>query len=367
MMTEKDFVFQQPKTFPKSGMCSAKAPSNIALVKYWGKKEIQIPKNTSLSFTLANCYTQTELHFEEKKTNQQDIQVSVFLDQQPAPDFEPKIIQFFERIEEYFPLIRTYHFTIKTKNTFPHSSGIASSASGMSALAMCLVQLEQQIQPTKVNEDYLRKKASFLARLGSGSACRSIDGGLVLWGKHTDIQDSSDLYGIEFNQNVQSVFRDFCDTILIVDKGQKKVSSSLGHSLMNGHPYAESRFLQAQDNIKKLQEILTLGDLKQFIRLVESEALTLHAMMMTSRPYFLLMSAQTLEILNKIWAYRDETKIPLCFTLDAGANVHLLYPNQYQKEVRSFIDERLKQHCENGQFIHDQVGNGASFGASQFN
>ena len=92
---------------------------------------------------------------------------------------------------------------------------------------------------------------------------------------------------------------------------------------------------------------------------MESEALTLHAMMMTSMPYFMLMKPDTLEIIQKIWQYREETKTPVCFTLDAGANVHLLYPSSEKDKVQTFIKDNLAQHCENGQYIHDQVGAGA--------
>lgn len=80
---------------------------------------------------------------------------------------------------------------------------------------------------------------------------------------------------------------------------------------------------------------------------------------MTSMPYFMLMKPDTLEIIQKIWQYREETKIPVCFTLDAGANVHLLYPSSEKDKVCAFIEDELAQHCENGQYIHDHVGAGA--------
>ena len=114
--------------------------------------------------------------------------------------------------------------------------------------------------------------------------------------------------------------------ILIVEDEPKKVSSTIGHGLMNNHPYAESRFKQANENLSKMAEILQGGNIKDFISLVESEALTLHAMMLTSNPYFILMKPNTLEIINKIWEYREENNSNICFTLDAGANVHVLFP-----------------------------------------
>ena len=92
---------------------------------------------------------------------------------------------------------------------------------------------------------------------------------------------------------------------------------------------------------------------------MESEALTLHAMMMTSMPYFILMKPNTLEIINRIWKFRKETEIPVCFTLDAGANVHVLYPQNTTEKVLEFIKNELVAYCQNGQYICDQIGTGA--------
>jgi diphosphomevalonate decarboxylase len=246
---------------------------------------------------------------------------------------------------------------IHSENSFPHSSGIASSASGMSAIATCLMYLEKELTPA-ISQKYIHQKASFLARLGSGSASRSIEGPLVVWGEHPDIQGSSDLYGIAFPYAVHPVFQDYQDTILLVDKGEKQVSSTVGHNLMFNHPYAEQRFQQANENIKKLSDILIEGNLKEFIHLVESEALTLHAMMLTSSPYFILMKPNTLEIIHKIWEFREDTKSNVCFTLDAGANVHVLYPNKEKEKVEKFIKETLSVYCQKKQYICDTVGLG---------
>jgi len=82
-------------------------------------------------------------------------------------------------------------------------------------------------------------------------------------------------------------------------------------------------------------------------------------MMMTSMPYFILMKPNTLEIINKIWKFRNETKIPVCFTLDAGANVHVLYPENVRVETLQFIKDELVGYCQNGQYICDEIGFGA--------
>ncbi|MGY6648598.1 diphosphomevalonate/mevalonate 3,5-bisphosphate decarboxylase family protein [Wenyingzhuangia sp. IMCC45574] len=346
------------KTSVTSGKVTWQTPSNIALVKYWGKRDPQLPENTSVSFTLSNCHTTTSLSYTKKATPNDHYVFDVIFEGEKKEAFKPKIETFFKRVATYLPFLKDYEFVIESSNSFPHSSGIASSASGMSAIALCLMSLEKELNPNLTDEVFY-KKASFLARLGSGSACRSVKGEMVVWGAHSDIAGSSDLYGVEFADAVAPIFKNYQDTILLVDKGEKQVSSTVGHGLMHGHPFAIQRFAQAQENISKIKEVFAKGDIDAFISLVESEALTLHAMMMTSNPYFILMKPNTLEVINKIWEYRKETGSKLCFTLDAGANVHLLYPEQEKEAVQEFISSQLAVFCKNGEFIHDKVGMGA--------
>ena len=351
-----EFIPKKKFELIDKAVVSCMAPSNIALVKYWGKKSTQIPSNPSISFTLNNCKTTTTITF--KKKNSKGFSFKVFLDGILKNSFNLKIENFFKRIACYCPYLELYDMEINTNNTFPHSSGIASSASGFSALALCIVQFELQLYES-ISSNYINRKASFLARLGSGSACRSIDGGLVVWGQHKDIKRSSDLLGIKFPCDVHPVFNDYQDTILLVDKTEKQVSSSIGHNLMHNHPFASQRFNQANKHLSQLIPVIKTGDLFEFIKIVESEALTLHAMMMCSDPYFILMKPNTISIINEIWDFRDSTQIPVCFTLDAGANVHVLYPKSNASEVNKFIDNNLAKYCQDGQFINDHVGNGA--------
>lgn len=378
-MTTSDFLPQPYKNYPDSGSISCQAPSNIALVKYWGKYGEQLPQNASISFTLNTCKTETTLHYKKREASN-NFQFEVYLDGKREAGFEPKIKKFFERIEQYVPFITQYSFKIDTKNTFPHSSGIASSASGMSALAVCLTELERlllgdastTLSKTRVNNVTLSaveeqqqhntqtQKSSFLARLGSGSAARSLEGPLVVWGAHPVIDGSSTLYGVKYEGVIHENFRNYQDTILLVDKGEKQVSSTVGHDLMNDNPYAAARFKTANENLTSITKVLENGNITSFIEIVESEALQLHGMMMASTPYFILMKPNTLEIINRIWEYRTATESKVCFTLDAGANVHVLYPESEIEKVQSFIKNDLAIFCKNGAYIHDYCGLGAS-------
>jgi diphosphomevalonate decarboxylase len=356
-MLDAQFIPRPYSNKVNLGNASWQSPSNIALVKYWGKYDEQLPKNASISFTLSNCNTKTKLRY-QKKTGD-GFEFEVYLDGKREKSFEPKIEKFFERIAKYLPFLKEYKFKIETSNSFPHSSGIASSASGMSALSLCLMSVERLLSEDEITDEDFNKKASFLARLGSGSASRSIEGDLIVWGEHPKIKGSSNYFGIKYPHSVHPNFKNYQDTILLVDKEEKQVSSTVGHDLMHKHPFAEQRFEQANHNLGLLIPVLESGDLTEFIKIVESEALSLHAMMMTSLPYFILMKPNTLEIINKIWAFRKETNSKLCFTLDAGANVHVLYPENEKESVLEFIKKELTQFCKNGEFIEDEIGFGA--------
>ena len=355
-MNTAQFLVKSDLKFVDKASYTWQTPSNIALVKYWGKRNPQIPKNASISFTLNNCHTITTIDF--VKQQKSDIaNFDLFFEGKEKEEFKPKIAEFFNRIQTYCPYIFDYKMIINSENSFPHSSGIASSASGLSAISMCLMSLEKDMSPN-LSSEFINKKASFLARLGSGSASRSIEGPLVVWGKHPDIEGSSDLFGVQFPNKVHPIFSNYQDVILLVDKGEKQVSSTIGHNLMHNHPYAENRFKQANENLGKMATILQNGDIESFINLVESEALTLHAMMLTSNPYFILMKPNTLEIINRIWEYRQEKNSNICFTLDAGANVHVLFPQKEKENVLQFIDNELSRFCQKKQYICDEAGFG---------
>lgn len=325
-------------------------PSNIALIKYWGKYETQIPANPSISYTLNLCKTNTELEFVAYEA----FSVQTFLAGKEEVKFAEKIEKYFKNIEQYLPWILKGKYIIKTENTFPHSSGIASSASGFGAIAKCLMALDE-IFVGKVNDDDSLRKASFLARLGSGSACRSLYDGMVVWGETKEVADSSDLFAVRYPaDDIDPIFKNFNDWVLLIHEGEKSVSSTVGHGLMNTNPYAERRFQEAHENFAILKTILKNGDMTAFIQLVEHEALTLHAMMMMSQPAFILMKTGTLAVINKIWEFRKETNLPLFFTLDAGANVHLLFPSSKEEDqIKEFIIKELIQHTQNNGVVKD--------------
>ena len=127
---------------------------------------------------------------------------------------------------------------------------------------------------------------------------------------------------------------------------------------MNDNPFSKVRFNAANNNITKLLEILASGNLNDFCELVEGEALMLHSLMMNSNPSYILMKPETLEVIERIQDFRENSEIPVCFTLDAGANVHVLFPENFSKEVMTFIEKELAAFCKGGKFITDFIGEG---------
>jgi diphosphomevalonate decarboxylase len=325
-----------------------RSPSNIALVKYWGKHGVQLPANPSISFSLDHCYTETSIDLHQGGSG---IQMFHF-EGEAKPSFIPKLQTFLDRVQPFLPWLGDYGLEIHSKNTFPHSSGIASSASGMSALALCLADAHANMH----GEELDRKLASELARLGSGSACRSVYGGYTAWGETGHVDGSSDQYAVPLS-DVHSEFMDLQDTILLIDSGEKQVSSTVGHGLMDGHPYAAARFEQARDHIGRLKGILSTGDFIELADLIEREALTLHAMMMSSDPHFMLFKGGSVSVIRRVMEIRA-TGEPISFTLDAGANVHLIYPATYADKALDIIRSEFLGYCQDGAYICDSVGKG---------
>ena len=332
---------------------SSVSPSNIAIVKYWGKHGNQLPNNPSISFTLSRCHTET---FVKATTNATDKYSLHFLfEGKESPKFQEKIDKYLVENQQYFGFLKGLDLEIESSNSFPHSSGIASSAASMSALVLCLLKLEKLVNQDVTPIDL--SKASFLSRLASGSAARSVFPVMALWGATPSVSDSSDEYAVPLADMVNPVFKTYLDSILIVSNKEKSVSSRVGHSLMNGHPLAEQRYETARKNTERLLKVLQNGDIQEFMIIAESEALQLHEMMATSTPPYKLMEPNTMKIIDLVRDYRRETGVPACFTLDAGPNVHLLYPEAYETQVKSFIKENLLQYCHDNQCIDDVVQN----------
>lgn len=327
------------------------SPSNIAAIKYWGKTKEQVPLNPSLSFTLKHSKTITGIKY--KRTRSQKPSLKVIYDKTENLTFEKRIKEYLNKIKDSLPFIQLYDLEINTRNTFPHSTGIASSASAFSALALCLYSIQNNIQT-----DGDLHKISNIARIGSGSASRSIYPTAALWGETNLVPNTSNLYAIDYTNHLHPLFKTLQNTILIINDEQKKVSSSQGHLIMSTNPFATTRYKQANDNLESIIPALKNGDFETYSKILENEALTLHALMMTSDPGYILMKPNTIRCIELISKFKRNTNLPITFTMDAGPNIHIQYPKINTDQIQSFIDLELKPLCKNQQIIYDEIGMG---------
>jgi diphosphomevalonate decarboxylase len=342
-----------------------RSPSNIALVKYWGKYGRQMPRNPSVSFTLTNAYSETSLRIVPRETmpsettTNEKIALDFLFEGKENLSFRAKQVKFLEGMHEHFPWLQSHHLSVSSINSFPHSAGIASSASAMSALALGLCEYDALLHGKSINDADFLQKVSVVSRLGSGSACRSVFPKLAMWGALSAFAQSSDEYAVEVSDAVDTIFHTYHDDILLVSSAEKSVSSRAGHSLMEDNPFAKPRYAQATQNLTDLMQAMRIGDLARFGDIVENEALTLHALMLCSQPSFILLKPNSLAIIEKIRDFRTETRLPISFTIDAGPNIHVLYPDAYKTEIQSFIHAELLPLCENRRMVADMVGEGA--------
>ena len=310
----------------------AKAPSNIALIKYWGKSDPidQIPTNSSLSLTLTHSYTETIASVCSEAEDQVVIS---------GKTLEKKSTSY-KRIQKHLDRIRKItncekKLFIESVNSFPTGCGIASSASGFAALTIasvaCFKNCESFLELCQKGFDLHR--LADIARLGSGSACRSFWPGLVHW-KHDPLS---------FQQTYahEKLQMELCDTIVIVDSKEKQTSSSSGHKLASTSPLFELRVSGIEEKLENLMYHLKNNDLKQAGLLIEAEALDMHATMMTSEPPIVYPSKETHSVLCWLRRMRKEYSLKAFFTLDAGANVHIISQKNDQRQLKLLLNKKF--------------------------
>lgn len=284
---------------------TAKAPANIAFIKYWGRKDekLRLPANDSIAMNLSNVTTTTTVEFLPHLKSDEIEMIGEKLNKEG----KNRIVTHLERIRQLAE-IRTFA-KVKTKNNFPKGTGIASSASGFAALTLAAASAAG----LKLSE----KALTILARQGSGSACRSVPDGFVEW-KAGNSSETSYAYSL-YPPN----WWDVKDIIVIIGEASKKVSSSEGHVLTESSPFFKARLFGMEDKIKKLKTVLKKRVFKKFGEIIEEEAINMHAVMMTSQPGLFYWLPKTMEIILDCQTWRDKG-IPVYFTIDAGPNVHLI-------------------------------------------
>jgi len=315
---------------------TAVSPANIAFIKFWGKKDpkLNIPFNDSISMNLDSCLTTTTVEFDEKLKVDQ-----IVIDGHEVTGAKKERVV---RILDSVRKIAKFKIFAKvvSKNNFPSDVGIASSASGFSALALSA--------SAAAGLNLSQKELSILARLGSGSACRSIPDGFTLWKKGKD-NDSS--YAVQI---AKPDFWGVRDVVTVTSDGKKKVGSTEGHDLATTSPYFEARLRNIAGKVKKVKEAILARNFTVFGKLVEEEAVDLHVMAMTSHPAVFYWNTGTMEVMKKVFELREKG-IECYFTMDAGPNVHVICLGKNEPKVKKALGSLSMVHS----VISNKVGIGA--------
>lgn len=298
---------------------TGKAAINIALSKYWGKRnvELNLPTNSSLSISLPDLGTETTIEVSRAK---QDV---IFLNGKQLDEDET----FAKRLSKFLDLFReNCYFEIHTTNTVSTAAGLASSASGYAALVLALNDCYQW--------QLSKKPLSILARLGSGSASRSIYDGFVIWHKG-DQADGKDSYAEPINEQWQ----DLRVGLVEVDSSSKKMSSTQGmQNTVNTCELYQSWPTKAEADLLKIKQAIQEKDFRTLGETAENNALSMHATMMATQPPILYWQPESVASMHKVWALREQG-IAVYFTMDAGPNLKLLFLEQDIKSIQAEFNE----------------------------
>lgn len=315
---------------------TAKAPANIAFIKYWGKadEERRLPLNDSLSMNLTGAHTTTTVEFDPAFIEDSvDIIDGEFSEQEKA-----RVIKGLTRIRERAG--SKLRARVVTKNTFPKGAGSAASASGFAALTLAGF--------TALGITLSEKELTVFARLGSGSACRSIPDGFAVWEKGTD-SESSYAYSL-----YPADYWDIRDILVIVDKSMKKVSTTDGMERVATSPKLAARLDAVPRRMALIQEALEKKDFRLFGSITEEDCLDMHAVMQSQVPPLMYWSPATQRIMAHVVRLRAEG-IPVYFTIDAGPNVHVICEEKDELTVA----ESLKKLPGIEEIIYNKPARGA--------
>ena len=299
---------------------TAYAHPNIAFIKYWGNRDdaLRLPVNGSVSMNLAALRTKTSVTFRD---DLKDGDVLTVNGQEVTGASLNRAAKFMDEVrrlsgEERFA-------EIVSENNFPMGAGIASSASAFAALALA--------GSAAAGLDLNERDCSRLARMGSGSACRSVPGGFCEW-----LYGSGDADSVSVSI-APAEHWDLTDLIAVISGEHKKVGSSAGHGMAATSPYQNARVADAPARIEKCRTAILNKDFAALAEVSERDCLLMHAVMMTSTPPLLYWEPASIALVKGVKAWREEG-IPCFCTLDAGPNVHILCPSEAADEIRSRVE-----------------------------
>ena len=315
---------------------TAIAPSNIAFIKYWGRKdeELRLPENGSISMNLSHLLTTTTVEFNPSYTHDE---MSINGQIEPQEKAE-KIVKHLDRVRA---LANTEHKAkVVSENNFPRGTGLSSSASGFAALTVAATKA--------AGLNLSEKELSILARQGSGSACRSIPDGFVEWLDG----DTSEL------SYAQTIFPpdhwDIIDFAVILTEEMKDISTSEGQKSARTSQFYELRQKNIRERIEQIKKTIREKDFTTFGEITESDALELHAIMLTSHPSLIYWYPATITIMKCVKKWRKEG-LEAYFTMNTGQNIHVLC----QKKDAEKLEAQLQAIPEVKQTMRNSSAKGA--------
>lgn len=312
---------------------TAEAPSNIAFVKYMGRKDeiLRLPENSSLSMNLDGLHTRTTVEF--SPLHEQD---SVVLDGEVEEGEASRVIKHLDRIRMLAQV--QMRARVVSNNSFPKGTGLSSSASGFAALTVA----GAAAAGLKLDE----RQLSILARQGSGSACRSIPDGFVLWrdGDTSETSFAESLYPPEY--------WDLADVVAVVNRGRKEVSTTATHMAVTSGPYYRARVARMPEKVAQALEILRRKDFAALGEFIEEEARDLHVIFMSAG--IIHLEPATLDIMKRTAAWRQQG-IPVYYTVNTGQDIHLIC----QKPDVAAVEAKLKALPEVREIIVNCPARGA--------
>lgn len=303
-----------------SNSATAVAHPNIAFIKYWGNRDerLRIPANSSISMTLEGLETWTKVEF---LPGLEEDHLSI--NGKPVRGERlDRVSRFLDRVRRWSSMAEFARVT--SKNNFPMGSGIASSASAFAALSMAA--------SAAAGLAFTERELSRLARTGSGSACRSIPGGFVEWQRGTEHENS---YAFSI---AEPDHWDVVDLVCVISDVHKRTGSTEGHSLADTSPLQGARVADADRRLDICRSAILQRDFESFADIVEQDSNMMHAVMMTSQPALFYWLPGTVRILREVKRWRREG-LPVCSTVDAGPNVHVLCLREVSKKVEKRLQE----------------------------
>ena len=315
--TQRDFVDQIIPQRTPTQKGTGKAPVNIALSKYWGKRnvDLNLPTNSSLSISLPGLGTETQIEWIENQSDQ------IYLNETKVASDD----SFAQRIRLFLDLFRPNTqggFIVNTLNSVPTAAGLASSASGYAALVLALNDCFQWDLPLK--------RLSLLARLGSGSASRSLYDGFALWHKG-QLDNGMDSYA----EKIDQAWPELCIGLLEIDISEKPISSTQGMQNTVNHCELYAAWPdKAEADLQKIHQAIERKDFQQLGQTSENNALAMHATMIATWPPILYWQPESVAAMHQIWQLRNEG-CEVYFTMDAGPNLKLLFLRQDTQTIQN--------------------------------